>query len=33
VSRDRFLESRRIGQEVFMLDCGKLGVRRGGIIG
>ena len=31
--RDRFLERRRIGQKVFMLDCGKFGVRRGGIVG
>ena len=30
---DRFLERRRIGQEVVILDCGKLGVRRGGVIG
>ena len=31
--RDPFLERRRIGQEVLMLGCGKLGVCRGGIIG
>jgi len=31
--RDRFLKRRWIGQEVVMLDCGKLGVRGGGIIG
>jgi len=30
---DRFLERRRIGQEVVKLDCGKLWVRRRGVIG
>jgi len=31
--RNRFLERRWIGQEVVTLDCGKLGVHRGGVIG
>jgi len=30
--RDRFLERRRISQEILELDCGKLGVRGGGVL-
>jgi hypothetical protein len=33
VFRDRFLERRRISQEIFELDRGKLGVRRGSVLG